>query len=139
MNDHIHYQVINNCNKRSTARCWATFGFPAIANSMDSKKFDVIPGFVSCKTCFDTYKYMDSSTANLYAHRCHRNECPDQSSITSFLRSPRSTSSSKNTPRRKEELKKICTKWIASSMRPFQIVTDPGFKEVVQICINIGK
>jgi hypothetical protein len=90
INDHLHYQVINNCNKRSTARCWTAFGFPGIANSNDPKKFDIITGFVSCKTCFDTYKYIDSSTANLYAHRCYKKESPDQSSITSFLRSPRS-------------------------------------------------
>jgi hypothetical protein len=33
----------------------------------------------------------------------------------------------------------MCTKWIAGSMRPFQIVADPGFKELVQTCLDIGK
>jgi hypothetical protein len=56
VNDHINYQVIDNKNKRSTAQCWKYFGFPGALNSNDNKKFDIIPGFVSCKTCFDTYK-----------------------------------------------------------------------------------
>ena len=43
------------------------------------------------------HKYIDSSTANSYAHRCYRNQSSDQTSITSFICSPRSRcSSSKN-------------------------------------------
>jgi hypothetical protein len=140
VNDHINYQVIDNKNKRSTAQCWKCFGFPGVLNSNDNKKFDIIPGFVSCKTCFDTYKYIDSSTANLYAHRCYRNESTDQTSITSFIRSPRlAFSSSKSLSKKKDELKQLCAKWIAGSMRPFQIVSDPGFAQIVQACLDIGK
>jgi len=140
LNDQVHYQVLNNNSKRATASCWKTFGFPAVASHDDPKKFETIPGFVSCKTCFDTYRYIDSSTANLYAHRCYRNESPDQPTITSFIRSPQSSlNSSKTYKKRKEEMKQLCAKWIASSMRPFQIVSDPGFKQIVQTCITIGK
>ena len=102
LNDHINYQVIENENKQSTAQCWKVFGFPGVLNSSDNKKFDIIPGFVSYKTCFDTYKYIDSSTANLYAHRCYRNESANQISITSFIRSPRlGFSSPKSLPKKR--------------------------------------
>ena len=140
LNDRNHFQVMPNINRRSTASCWKIFGFPAKVESEGLEKFEIIPGFVSCKKCFDTYKYMDSSTANLYSHRCYKNESSDQTTLTSFIRSPRSAScSSKSTSKKKEELKQLCTKWIAASMRPFQIVTDPGFKRIVQACIDIGK
>ncbi len=100
--DQIHFQVLSNNNKRSKAMCWKTFGFPAICSNENLKKFE------SCKTCFDTYKYIDSSTANLYNHRCCRNEPTDQTSITSFIRSPRSTfSSSKTVSKKKRGTKTI--------------------------------
>ncbi len=66
VNDHINYQVIDNKNKRSTAQCWKCFGFPGVLNSNDNKKFDIIPGFVSCKTCFDTYKYQRANRTELF-------------------------------------------------------------------------
>ena len=139
MNDQVNFKILPNSSKRATAPCWKLFGFPAISDTEDSNKFDIIPGFVSCKKCFDTYKYIDSSTANLYSHHCHRNETCDQTSITSFIRSPRSFTSTRNASKRKEELKQLCTKWIASSMRSFQIVSDPGFQRIVQTCFDIGK
>ena len=94
LHDDIHFTILPNNNKRTVAPCWKTFGFPAVANKEDLKKFRIIPGFVSCKSCFDTYKYIDSSTANLYNHRCYRKESPNQTAITSFIRSPRSACSS---------------------------------------------
>ena len=91
LNDDIHFKVLPNNRKRATAACWKSFGFRAVFNQDDLTKFEITPGFVSCKSCFDTYKYIDSSTANLYNHRCCREESSDQMSITSFIRSPRST------------------------------------------------
>jgi hypothetical protein len=32
----------------------------------------------------------------------------------------------------------LCAKWIAGSMRPFQIVTDQGLKDLIQVCLDIG-
>ena len=140
LNDEVHFKILSNNNKRAKASCWKTFGFPAVSTQEDLKKFEIIPGFVSCKNCFDTYKYIDSSTANLYNHRCYRKESPDQTSITSFISSPRSTlNSSKMLSKKKDELKKICATWIADSIRPFQIVADAGFQRVVQACLDIGK
>lgn len=40
--------------------------------------------------------------------------------------------------KRKEEIKHMCAKWVASSMRSFQIVTDPGLKDLVQVCLDVG-
>ncbi len=36
-------------------------------------------------------------------------------------------------------MKKVCARWIAHSMRSFQIVKDPGFKAVIDECLKIGK
>ncbi|CAF3867215.1 unnamed protein product [Rotaria sordida] len=39
----------------------------------------------------------------------------------------------------KEDIKKLCTRWIAGSMRSFRIVDDPGFKRIIQACLDIGR
>ncbi|CAF4250562.1 unnamed protein product, partial [Rotaria sordida] len=36
-------------------------------------------------------------------------------------------------------MKKVCARWIAHSMRSFQIVQDPGFKAVMDECLKIGR
>jgi hypothetical protein len=68
--DKIHFRVENNPSKRATAACWKTFGLPAMSTKENPAKYEVLPGFASCKRCFDTYKYVDSSTGNLNNHRC---------------------------------------------------------------------
>ena len=130
--------MITNNHKRSTAACWKVFGFPAKKDNETSEKVP-IPGFVSCKRCFNMCKYIDSSTANLYSHSCFGNQPPDQTSITTFIQSSRSSSNSRNATGKKEELKNLSTKWVAGSMRPFQIVGDPGFTCIIQACIDIGE
>jgi hypothetical protein len=139
MNNRKNFRVQSNPSKRTTAACWQFFGLPAMSTDNDPSTFHILTGFVSCKTCFETYKYIDSSTANLNAHICCRNLDPDQSSITSFVQSPRSTTSSKVISKKKDEIKRLCTKWISSSMRSFRIVNDPGFRELIQVCIDMGK
>ncbi|CAF1364029.1 unnamed protein product [Didymodactylos carnosus] len=49
------------------------------------------------------------------------------------------SSARKQVSTKKEKMKYLCTRWVADSMRPFQIVSDRGFKELVQECINIGR
>lgn len=105
----------------------------------DPTKYEVLPGFASCKRCFDTYKYIDSSTGNLNNDRCCQDLSSDQSSIGSFLQSPRSSSGAKQISKRKEEVKRLCAKWVACSMRSFGIVSDSGLKDLVQLCLDIGK
>jgi hypothetical protein len=51
----------------------------------------------------------------------------------------RTTTTNKIIAKKKDDLKKICARWIAHSMRSFQTVQDPGFKAVVEECLKIGK
>ncbi len=139
IHDKVHFRVENNPSKRATAACWKVFGLPTMSTDENPTKDEILHGFVSCKTCFDTYKYIDSSTGNLNSHRCSRDLSPDQSSIASFLQSPRSTVASRQISKQKEEIKQLCAKWVAVSMRPFQIVSDRGFKNLIQVCLDIGK
>ena len=139
MHDKAHFRIENNPSTRATAACWKVFGFPAVSTPDDPSKYEIVPGFVSCKSCFDTYKYIDSSTGNLNSHRCAQNTRHDQSSISSFLHSPRSNVASKQISKRREEVKQLCAKWIAGSVRPFQIVADNGLKNLIQACLDIGK
>jgi hypothetical protein len=136
--DKKHFRVEPNPSKRATAPCWKVFGLPAMSTDEDPSKYQILPGFASCKTCFDTYKYIDSSTGNLNSHRCCRDLSSDQLSIASFLQSPRSTTASKLISKRKEEIKKLCAKWVAGSMRSFKIVNDRGLKDLIQACLDIG-
>ena len=81
--------------------------------------YEIVPGFVSC---------------NLKRHRCSQNISHDQSSISSFLRSPRSNITSK----RREKIKPSCAKWMGGSLRPFQIVTNNELKNLIEACLDIG-
>jgi hypothetical protein len=108
MHDKTHFRVEPNPSKRATAACWKVFGLPSMSTDDDPSKYETLHGFASCRTCFDTYKYIDSSTGNLNGHRCSRDVSRDQSSIASFLQSPRSTVTSKLLSKRKEEVKQIC-------------------------------
>ena len=139
MQDKNHFRVEPNPSKRATGACWKVFGLPTMSTEDNPFKFEILHGFVSCKTCFDTYKYIDSSTGNLNSHRCSRDTSPDQSSIASFLQSSRSTLTSRLISKRKDEIKQLCAKWIADSVHPFQIVADQGLKDLVQVCLDIGK
>lgn len=104
-----HFRIESNPSKRATAACWKTFGFPAMSTDDHPSTYNILPGFASCKICFETYKYIDSSTANLNSHRCCR-DSSDQSSLVPFLQSPRSSNMSRIVSKRKEEIKETCAK-----------------------------
>jgi hypothetical protein len=137
LHDQHHYRVQYNSSTRASAQCWKVFGFPSRMNDENANEFIVIPGFASCKRCCETYKYIDSSTGNLNSHQCSRALPSDQHSLASFVQSP-SRNNGKFVAKKKEEIKKLCVQWIASSMRPFQIVSDPGLKQIIQASMNIG-
>ena len=137
LHDHQHYRVQPNSSTRATTQCWKAFGFPSKIKEDNPNEFTIISGFASCKTCFETYKYMDSSTGNLNSHQCSRSLPSDQQTLSSFVKSP-SRNNGKLIARQKEEIKKLCVRWIASSMRPFQIVSDPGLKQIVKASISFG-
>ncbi|CAF4517732.1 unnamed protein product, partial [Didymodactylos carnosus] len=131
------FKVVQNPSKRATAPCWQSFGFPA--REENNQKFEVIRGYASCKNCFETYRYIDSSTANLNNHQCPRVLSSNQPTIKSHIQSPRSPAARKQVSTKKEKMKYLCARWVADSMRPFQIVSGRGFKQLVQECINIGR
>ncbi|CAF3706922.1 unnamed protein product [Rotaria sordida] len=121
-------------------------GFPA-KKLYDKDEFIAIPGFASCFKCLETYRYIDSSTTHINSHKCPKLLSSNQTSLDQhFLSksSPRQTDQrtvpvAKAIAKRKEEMKKVCARWIAHSMRSFQIVQDPGFKAVIDECLKIGR
>jgi Hermes transposase DNA-binding domain len=135
----IRYRVEPNQSKRATAACWKTFGFPAMMSSHDESQFEIIPGYASCKSCFETYRYVDSSTANLNSHICPRMSSANQSRIKRTTQSTGSSIDFKLVATKKKEMTSLCARWIADSMRPFSIVNDHGFKLIVDKCIDIGR
>lgn len=137
LNDSDHYRVQSNPSTRATANCWKNFGLPALRKDENGDEFKVIPGFASCKMCYETYKYIDSSTGNLNAHQCPKITASDQRTLTFFIQSP-SSNHTKLAAKKKDEVKKVCVNWIANSIRPFRIVSDPDFKTLIQLSMNIG-
>ncbi|CAF4481727.1 unnamed protein product, partial [Rotaria sp. Silwood2] len=148
MNDSANYKVIPNQSKRVSAVCWKRMemGFPA-KKLHDKDEFIVIPGFVSCFKCWETYRYVNSSITHLNSHKCPKLSSSNQTSLDQHFLSksiPRPTDQrtvpvTKAIAKRKEEMKKVCAWWIANSMRSFQIVQDPGFKAVIDECLKIGR
>ena len=140
LHDKKHYKIMSNPNKRATAACWSKFGLPAMGmEGDDESKFNVIKGFASCKNCFETYFYNDSSTTNLNAHRCLMDQQQGRLTFKSSGSPLRNTFGAKLLSKKKEDMKKLCANWVASSLRPFSIVTDPGFKLILQECLTIGE
>ncbi|CAF3329824.1 unnamed protein product [Rotaria sp. Silwood2] len=148
MNDSANYKVIPNQSKRVSAGCWKRMemGFPA-KKLHDKDEFIAIPSFASCFKCWETYRYVNSSTTHINSHKCPKLLSSNQTSLHQhFLltSSPRQTDQhtvpvSKAIVKRKEEMKKVCARWIAHSMRSFQIVQDSGFKDVIDVCLTIGR
>lgn len=146
--DNTNYKVIPNQSKRVSAACWKKMGmgFPA-KKSLDKDEYIAIPGFASCFKCFETYRYVDSSTTHISSHKCLNVSPLNQTLLDHHFRSksPASQTEQRAIPvtkaiaKRKEEMKKVCARWIAHSMRSFQIVQDPGFKAVIDESLKIGK
>ena len=137
LHDQQHYRVQPNSSTHATAQCWKVFFSPSKMNENSINDFTIIPGFISYNGCFETNKYMDSSTGNLNSHHCSRSLPSDQNTLSSFVQSP-SRTNGKLVARKKREMKKLCIRWIACSMQPFQIVSDPGVKQIIQASINLG-
>ena len=148
MNDNTNYKVIPNQSKRVSATCWKRMemGFPA-KKSHDKDELIPIPGFASCFKCFETYRYLNSSTTHINSHKCPKLLPSNQTSIDQHFLSKsnphqnnqRAVPVTKAIIKRKEQMKKICARWIAQSMRSFQIVEDSGFLAVIDECLKIGK
>jgi hypothetical protein len=140
LHDKNNYKIMSNPSKRASAACWSKFGLPAMRmNNDEEEKFSIIKGFASCKGCFETYFYNDSSTTNLNTHRCPVDQQQGRLTFESVPSPIRNNFGAKLLSKKKEDITKLCASWVACSMRPFSIVTDPGFKRILQECLTIGK
>ena len=129
-----HFIVIKNSSLMIKSDAWKSFGLPAKLRN-DGRGHDIIPNFVSCFECFTTLPF-DGSTKYMIKHKC--------SSISSTSRAevgPMDKYLSKKTDIQKQDKEKIRDKlviWTCSSIRPFTIVEDPGFLDVLKEGIRIG-
>jgi hypothetical protein len=132
------YKIVNNPSKRLTAVCWTSFGIPARLTGENN--FEIIPGFASCKQCFETFRHIGGSTTSMNEHQCPKAVVKGQQSIKDSVHATghRPIYIEKIIKKKKENIKRLCAQWAATSMRPFQIVDDPGFKQILQECLNTG-
>jgi len=133
-----HYVVIKNVSPLIKSDVWKIFGFPAKLR-IDEHGHDVIPNFVSCFECFKTLSF-DGSTKYMNKHKCLNITSADraeslvaQGTMDKYLL--------KKVVIQKQDKEKIKDKlviWTCSSIRPFTIVEDPGFIDVLNEGIRIG-
>lgn len=134
--------VLENKQKKTTSAAWSTFGFPA--RLVEDDTYNRIPGFASCFQCKFTYTYQSDgsgSTKHLLRHTCPKDpsklETREDGPMMKLLKSKTTTVTtltSEDCTRMRDEL----TKWICSSIRPFNIVHDIGLQNVLQTIVDIG-
>ena len=95
MHNKIHFWAENNPNKRATAACCKAFVLSIMSTDDDPFRYKILYSFVSCKTCFSTYRHIDSSTGNGKGHRYSRDGSLNQSLIPLFPQTPWSTVTSR--------------------------------------------
>ena len=139
-----NYVVLKN-TKNVSSDIWQKFGLPARRSSNNSNRFEVIPNYSSCFKCFQTYRFLDSTTSSMRDHKCPQEVSNAQTQFKSFISSPTTSSSFsrsaftlKKGKEKKENIKKLLVQWVVTSMRPFQIVSDPGLQAIMQECLDIG-
>jgi hypothetical protein len=135
--------IIENNQKKATSAAWSTFGFPA--RLIEDGTYNRIPGFASCFQCKSTYTFQSDgsgSTKHLLRHICPKvsstSDTYHEGPMLKLLKSNRTNLTmlaSEDCTRMRDEL----TKWICSSIRPFNIIQDVRLKNVLQTVIDIGK
>lgn len=102
--------------------------------------YERIEGFASCFNCKDTYSFQSGgcgSTKHLLKHTCSKVSLENnRGPIDKFVRSKDSLVT-KVTPQDCAKFRDDLTKWICTSIRPFNIVADPGLKTAFQTIIDI--
>ncbi|CAF2154005.1 unnamed protein product, partial [Rotaria magnacalcarata] len=122
---------------------WPNFGFSGRKDK--DGKYQRINGFASCFTCRATYVFQSDgtgSTKHLLRHKCSKVQEPSDGAtegpLEKLLKSkPKAaiTLSTTNSTKMKDEL----TKWICKSVRPFNIVSDIGLRDVLQTVLELGR
>ncbi|CAF4262448.1 unnamed protein product [Rotaria sp. Silwood2] len=139
------YIVLENKQKHLSSPAWSTFGFPA--KRLSDGSYERIMGFASCSDCKDTYTYQSDgsgSTKHMLRHVCSKSsssETNQHGPMDKFMK-PRKSSSVKLCAQERTRIQDEFTKWICSSMRPFNLMSDPGMKTtlktIVDICVKHG-
>lgn len=133
--------VIKNDQKKLSSPAWSTFGFPA--KRIDDNSYKRIDGFASCFECKATYSYQSGgtgSTKHLLKHVCSKtlpsSENKTMGPMDKFIATGK-PSSVKITAQDQVTFRDELTKWICSSIRPFNLVADPGFTSVLQTVVDM--
>ncbi|CAF3858830.1 unnamed protein product [Rotaria sordida] len=125
------FMVIENNQKKSSS-AWANFGFPARLDG--NSTYERIHGFASCFQCKTTYTFHSDgsgSTKHLLRHICAKSALSSEhyhdGLLDKLFKSKKTASvtlNSKDSTKIKDDL----TKWICTSIRPFNMIEDPGRK-----------
>ncbi|CAF3317150.1 unnamed protein product, partial [Rotaria sp. Silwood2] len=136
------FTVIENSQKKSSS-AWATFGFPA--RLIENDTYELIHGFASCFQCKTTYTFHSDgsgSTKHLLRHVCSKSalssEHYHEGPLEKLFKSKKTTSvtlNSKDSTKIKDDL----TKWICTSIRPFNIIEDLGLRNVLQTAMDFSR
>ncbi|CAF3038405.1 unnamed protein product [Rotaria sp. Silwood2] len=136
------FTVIENSQKKSSS-AWATFGFPA--RLIENDTYERIHGFASCFQCKTTYTFHSDgsgSTKHLLRHVCSKSalssEHYHEGPLGKLFKSKKTTSvtlNSKDSTKIKDDL----TKWICTSIRPFNIIEDLGLRNVLQTAMDFSR
>ena len=141
------YVVVEN-EKCRTSKCWESFGFPAVIESVGEPP-KIIEKFVSCRNCFATYSFNSNSTRLLNNHTCDTSNrtrsssasassSPSTKYIQTNLSSYRASVAVKINDTQIKRMKDLQSQWICKDIRPFTIIEDEGFRELAQELVSIG-
>jgi len=157
-------QSKSKCPNVKQSEVWDLFGEPSKMNEYGV--FTVIDGFVSCFDCSTTYvNKKDTGTNSLRNHVCFKkyilqkkeekqnNTASSQTNSSTTLSSSSAVNSAtspltkyglvmkttKLTSHEKTKVKELIVNWLCQSMRPFSLVNDNGFRNVIQQVISLGK
>ncbi|CAF4372964.1 unnamed protein product [Rotaria magnacalcarata] len=126
------FLIIKNDQKNVSSLAWATFGFPA--KRLEADCYQRIVGFASCFEYKDTYTYQSGesgSTKHLVRHVCSKRssslENNEEGPIDKFMKLKKLPPLKLNSKDR-TIIQDEFTKWICSSIRPFNLISDLGLK-----------
>jgi len=135
--DPKEYIITKNSSPFIRSDVWNKFGFPTKVQSNGTD--EIITGFVACFYCSKTLLY-NGSTKYMIIHKCFSNSAARAKQVR--CQGAVDKDLSKKPVIQKQDKKKLREKfiiWSCSSIRPFSIVEDPGFVDILNEAIRIGK
>lgn len=108
--------------KRGRSKVWNTFSRIIDETGIENKDL------VVCNTCKNVYKF-EKSTSNLVKHKCYviannsRKVCQPEINVDFET---------------KKKCIKLATEWIIKNGRSFNIIADPGLKNLAKFFISVG-